>query len=59
MPKLRPQMVSRKSGERKLNCYNIAIPRYIAECAQFTERDMLVLSAKAGKITIRRAHADE
>jgi len=51
MPRLSKNMYT-SQGERKLNCYNIAIPKSIVSKAQIDDKEELKIYAEYGKIII-------
>lgn len=55
MPKLRAQKYRHADGTEHVNCYNVSIPRRVAESAGITSGDELRVKADEGRIIVERA----
>lgn len=55
MAKLGKNMYTDAKGVRKLNCYNINIPKNVVEKTNISDKDKINIYAKDNKIIIEKA----
>lgn len=55
MAKLGKNMYTNAKGEKKLNCYNINIPKAVVSETNISDKDKINIYAKDNKIIIEKA----
>lgn len=59
MAKLTKQMYYKANGEKKINCYKVALSKEVVRQAGFNEETKLEVRAENGKIIIENGEKNE
>ena len=54
MAKLTKQMYFKANGEKRINCYKVAIPKEVVKDAEINDTDELKVYSSKGKIIIEK-----